>query len=394
MRKLAILFSILFAVIAYYLNNEVIFEIAKLFSDIFISLLKLISLPLVFLSIVSTISGLKDSIEIKVLLKKTLFYTLLTTIIAAFVALSFYLFIDPVRKNFISNTIESVSDSNHNYFSYLKSLIPSNFVQVFLENNVIGSILIAFLMGGAIISLSKEKQDILHQIFSALFDTLLRIAQGLLKFIPLAVWSFITCFLYELKGGSEFHSLFWYFACIMSANFVQAFVILPLLMWYKGISPIQTMKGVMPALTLAFFSKSSSATLPTTIECVQNQLKVPKKLSSFILPICTTVNMNACAAFILITVMFVAEMNGHTFSLSEMFIWIFLATGAAIGNAGVPMGCYFMATSYLVSMNVPLYIMGLILPIYTIIDMFETAINVWSDICITQIINKEFQTQE
>ncbi|WP_264375867.1 MULTISPECIES: dicarboxylate/amino acid:cation symporter [unclassified Wolbachia] len=394
MRKLAILFSILFAVIAYYLNNEVIFEIAKLFSDIFISLLKLISLPLVFLSIVSTISGLKDSIEIKVLLKKTLFYTLFTTIVAAFVALSFYLFIDPVRKNFISNTIESVSDSNHNYFSYLKSLIPSNFVQVFLENNVIGSILIAFLMGGAIISLSKEKQDILHQIFSALFDTLLRIAQGLLKFIPLAVWSFITCFLYELKGGSEFHSLFWYFACIMSANFVQAFVILPLLMWYKGISPIQTMKGVMPALTLAFFSKSSSATLPTTIECVQNQLKVPKKLSSFILPICTTVNMNACAAFILITVMFVAEMNGHTFSLSEMFIWIFLATGAAIGNAGVPMGCYFMATSYLVSMNVPLYIMGLILPIYTIIDMFETAINVWSDICITQIINKEFQTQE
>lgn len=323
MRKLAILFSILFAVIAYYLNNEVIFEIAKLFSDIFISLLKLISLPLVFLSIVSTISGLKDSIEIKVLLKKTLFYTLFTTIVAAFVALSFYLFIDPVRKNFISNTIESVSDSNHNYFSYLKSLIPSNFVQVFLENNVIGSILIAFLMGGAIISLSKEKQDILHQIFSALFDTLLKIAQGLLKFIPLAVWSFITCFLYELKGGSEFHSLFWYFACIMSANFVQAFVILPLLMWYKGISPIQTMKGVMPALTLAFFSKSSSATLPTTIDCVQNQLKVPKKLSSFILPICTTINMNACAAFILITVMFVAEMNGHTFSLSEMFIWIF-----------------------------------------------------------------------
>lgn len=394
MRKLAIFFSILFAVVAYYLNNEVIFEVAKLFSDIFISLLKLISLPLVFLSIVSTISGLKDSIEIKVLLKKTLFYTLLTTIIAAFVALSFYLFIDPVRKNFISNTIESVSDSNHNYFSYLKSLIPSNFVQVFLENNVIGSILIAFLMGGAIISLSKEKQDILHRIFSALFDTLLRIAQGLLKFIPLAVWSFITCFLYELKGGSEFHSLFWYFACIMSANFVQAFVILPLLMWHKGISPIQTMKGVMPALTLAFFSKSSSATLPTTIECVQNQLKVPKKLSSFILPICTTVNMNACAAFILITVMFVAEMNGHTFSLSEMFIWIFLATGAAIGNAGVPMGCYFMATSYLVSMNVPLYIMGLILPIYTIIDTFETAINVWSDICITQIINKEFKTQE
>ncbi len=393
MHKFAILFSILLAIVAYYLNNEIIFEIAKLFSDIFISLLKLISLPLVFLSIVSTISGLKDSIEIKVLVKKTLFYTLLTTIIAAFVALSFYLLIDPARKNFISNTIGSINSNNHSYFSYLKSLIPSNFVQVFLENNMIGSILIAFLMGGAIVSLSKEKQDILYQVFSALFDTLLKIAQGLLKFIPIAVGSFTTCLLHELKGGSEFYSLFWYFVCIMSANFVQAFLILPLLMWYKGISPIQTLRGVMPALTLAFFSKSSSATLPTTIDCVQNKLKVPKKLSSFILPICTTINMNACAAFILITVMFVAEMNGYAFSLSEMLIWIFLATGAAIGNAGVPMGCYFMATSYLVSMNVPLHIMGLILPIYTIIDMFETAINVWSDICITQIINKECNSE-
>ncbi|MDU8909343.1 cation:dicarboxylase symporter family transporter, partial [Wolbachia endosymbiont of Drosophila bocqueti] len=173
MHKFAILFSILLAIVAYYLNNEIIFEIAKLFSDIFISLLKLISLPLVFLSIVSTISGLKDSIEIKVLVKKTLFYTLLTTIIAAFVALSFYLLIDPARKNFISNTIGSINSNNHSYFSYLKSLIPSNFVQVFLENNMIGSILIAFLMGGAIVSLSKEKQDILYQVFSALFDTLL-----------------------------------------------------------------------------------------------------------------------------------------------------------------------------------------------------------------------------
>ncbi|MDD9336116.1 MAG: dicarboxylate/amino acid:cation symporter [Wolbachia sp.] len=389
MNKLAILFSIIFAVIVYYLGNEVIFEISRLLSDIFISLLKLISLPLVFLSIVSTISGLKDSTEIKNLVKKTLFYTLLTTMIAAFVSLFFYLLIDPARKNFISSTIESVNGNNHSYLSYLKSLIPSNFVQVFLENNIIGSISIAFLIGGAIISLSKEKQNILHQVFSALFDALLKIAQGLLKFIPIAVWAFITCFLHELKGGNEFYSLLWYFICIMSANFVQAFIVLPLLMWYKSVSPIQTFKGVIPALTLAFFSKSSSATLPTTIDCVQNKLNVPRKLSSFILPICTTINMNACAAFILITVIFVAEMNGYTFPLSEMFIWIFLATGAAIGNAGVPMGCYFMTTNYLVSMNIPLHIMGLILPIYTIIDMFETAINVWSDVCITQVINKE-----
>lgn len=394
MHKFSIFFAIFFALVAYYFNSEAIFDIAKLLSDVFISLLKLISLPLVFLSIVSTISGLKDSIEIKNLVKKTLFYTLFTTIVAATVALLLYLLINPAKINFISNATESVSSSKYNYFSHLKSLIPFNFVQVFLENNIIGGILLAFMIGSTVISLTKEKQEILHQVFSALFDVLLKIAQMLLKFIPFAVWSFVTCFLHELKGDNEFYSLLWYFTCIMSANFIQAFLILPLFMWYKGISPMQTLKGVMPALTLAFFSKSSSATLPTTINCMQSNLHVSKKLSSFILPICTTINMNACAAFILITVVFVGEVNRYAFSLSEMFVWIFLATGAAIGNAGVPMGCYFMATSYLVSMNIPLHVMGLILPIYTIIDMFETAINVWSDVCITRVIDKEYNSED
>ncbi len=389
MYRFTVLLSILFAVISYYLHNDFIFSAAKLTSDVFIGLLKLISLPLVFFSITSTISGLKDSVEIKTLTKKTLFYTLLTTMTAAFIALSIYLLVDPANKHFISHSVESISISNYSYLSYLRSLIPSNFIQVFLDNNVVGSILLAFLIGSALISLPTKKQDVLHQIFSALFDTLLIIARYILKFMPLAVWAFITCFLYEVKNSSEFYNIIWYILCISLANFIQAFVILPLLIWYKGISPIQTFKGVVPALVLAFFSKSSSATLSTTIECVQNKLKVPKKLSSFILPICTTINMNACAAFILTTVFFVSESNGYNFSLGEMFIWILLSTCAAIGNAGVPMGCYFMTTSYLISMKVPLNIMGIILPIYTILDMFETAINVWSDICITRVIHKD-----
>lgn len=390
MHKFSVLLSIILAVISYYLHNDFIFSGAKFISDIFISLLKLISLPLVFFSITATISGLKNSIEIKVLAKKTLFYTLLTTTVAALIALSIYLLISPANKHLAISSIENTNAKSHSYFSYLYSLIPSNFVQVFLDNNVAGSILLAFLIGFAVISLPLQKQDILHQIFSALFDTLLIMARHILKLMPLAVWAFITCFLYEIKGSREFYNIVWYLVCISLANLIQAFVILPLLVWYKGISPLQTFKGVIPALVLAFFSKSSSATLPTTIECVQNKLKVPKKLSSFILPICTTINMNACAAFILTTVLFVSESNGYNFSLSEMFIWILLSIGAAIGNAGVPMGCYFMATSYLISMKIPLNIMGIILPVYTILDMFETAINVWSDICITRVIHKEY----
>ncbi|UWI83102.1 dicarboxylate/amino acid:cation symporter [Wolbachia endosymbiont of Howardula sp.] len=390
MRIETLLCAILLAIIGYFTKSILIYECAKLCSDLFINLLKLISLPMVFLSIISTMSSLKHSLDFILIIKKTIFYTIVTTVIATFIALIFYLLLDPARHHIILN-IEDVNmvNSKCNYLLYLKSLIPSNIIQVFLENNMIGGIIIAFTIGGSIIHLTQDKQDILYTLSSALFDTLLNIVQGILKYMPFATWAFITCFLYEIKSSHELHNILYYVICIICANFVHAFVILPLLIWYKGISPIQTLKGVIPALTLAFFSKSSSATLPTTIACLHNKLNISKKLSSCILPICTTINMNACAAFIFITVIFVSELHGKIFSLYDMIIWILLATCAAVGNAGIPMGCYFMTTSYLISINIPISIMGLIMPIYTIIDMCETAINVWSDICITQIINKE-----
>ncbi|WP_044194767.1 dicarboxylate/amino acid:cation symporter [Ehrlichia japonica] len=385
-----ILIPIIFAIISYYMDQSWIIESAKVFGDIFINLLKLISLPVVFFSIASTISGLANLIEIKILIKKTIFYTISTTIIAATIALITYLLIDPSKKELIHNMLSTNELNAPDYLSYLISILPYNFIKVFLDNNVIGCVILAFLIGGALLLLpDKNKRKLLHKIFDALFDTFLEIAKLILKLMPIALWSFITILLYNLKEGYNISSILKYLLCIMIANFIQAFIVLPLLLKLKKISVIKTFRGVFPALTIAFFSKSSTATLPTTIRCTQDHLNIPKKISSFILPVCTTINMNACAAFILITVFFVSEMNEYTFSIGEMFLWVFLATGAAIGNAGVPMGCYFMAMSYLISMKVPLSIMGVILPIYTIIDMFETAINVWSDVCITQIVYKE-----
>jgi Na+/H+-dicarboxylate symporter len=118
------------------------------------------------------------------------------------------------------------------------------------------------------------------------------------------------------------------------------------------------------------------------------------KVANFTLPLCTTINMNACAAFILTTVLFVSMSNGIIFSAAEMFLWIFIATLAAIGNAGVPMGCYFLASAFLAAMNVPLNILGVILPFYTMIDMLESAINVWSDSCVAAVVDKEVAQDE
>jgi Na+/H+-dicarboxylate symporter len=158
----------------------------------------------------------------------------------------------------------------------------------------------------------------------------------------------------------------------------------------KGISPWTTFKAVSPALMMAFFSKSSSATLPLTMECNIKRNYIKPEIAKFCLPICSVINMNGCAAFILITVLFVASSTGMTFTNWELFFWVIMATLASIGNASVPMGCYFLASALLIGLQVPLQpLMGTILMVYLLIDMVETALNVWSDCVITKIIDTE-----
>ena len=140
---------------------------------------------------------------------------------------------------------------------------------------------------------------------------------------------------------------------------------------------------------MALFTKSSAATLPVTIETAENRLHVNNRISRFVLPICTTVNMNGCAAFILVTSLFVMQNAGIELSVSTMLIWLVISVVSAIGNAGVPMGCYFLTFSLMSGMGVPVAILGMILPIYTILDMIETAENVWSDSCVCAMTDKD-----
>ncbi|MBS0585611.1 MAG: cation:dicarboxylase symporter family transporter, partial [Verrucomicrobia bacterium] len=221
----------------------------------------------------------------------------------------------------------------------------------------------------------------------------LKMASVIVLFLPLGIWAFIAIFCKELQetGFAPYKSLFLYFSVVVLANLIQGLVVLPLLLKAHGFSPTKIFKGMLSAISLAFFSKSSSATLPVTMRCLRENLGVNEKVSSFSLPLCTTVNMNACAAFIFTTVIFVSMSAGHVFSIGQMLLWVFIATLAAIGNAGVPMGCYFLAGALLSGQGVPLELLGMILPLYALLDMLETAINVWSDACVTLVVAKEVE---
>lgn len=380
-----------------YLDVTFLNNIADASSETFIKLLKLISLPIIFLSICSTISGMRDFHEMRKIGRKVITYTIGTTIIAAAIALILFQLIQPA-KNAMHFAVEQAGNTpvdQPSYLSFVLNIIPSNLIQAFIDNNVIGIAFISILFSFAILLLPKEQKQFLHQLFSSLFAATLKVTGFIIYLMPIAIWAFTAILAKDLSQNfSHLNSLLLFLACVVGANLVQGLIVLPIFLKFKKLSPLKCAKGMAPALTLAFFSKSSNATLPVTLRSAEKNLGVSSKISSFTLPLCSVINMNGCAAFILTTVLFVSMVNGVTFSTFDLILWVFLATIAAIGNAGVPMGCFFLTSAFLIGMNIPIYMMGLILPFYTILDMIETTLNVWSDACIAIVVDKELSVKD
>ncbi len=369
---------------------------ADLAGEVFIRLLKLMSIPIIFFSVLSTLCSMGSLEEAGKLGGRVIRYTLLTTVIAATVALGLFIVIDPASAHITLPNIASDAEPavQVGYWRYVIEIIPTNILDPFVQGNVISVLFLALILSFAIIHLPTQRRERLQLLFDDIFSAIMTLTSGILKLIPVAVWAFMTAFVEKMSRGAVGSHLALYFTCILLANLIQAAIVLPLLLKTKGLSPLAIFKGMWPALTVAFFSKSSSASMPAAMDAAQNRLGVSSRIAGFSFPLCTTINMNACAGFILITVLFVAMLNGISFSPIELLAWIAIATIAAVGNAGVPMGCFLLASTLLASMNVPLELMGVILPVYALIDMLESAINVWSDACVTCIVDKEVAASE
>ena len=155
--------------------------------------------------------------------------------------------------------------------------------------------------------------------------------------------------------------------------------------------------GMLKSGDRLFFSRGmliGTGTLPVTMASAENRLGIRRPVSRFVLPICTTINMNGCAAFILLTVVYLMQNAGADITFGTIAAWVLISTIAAVGNAGVPMGCFFLSASLLASMNVPILLMGVILPFYAVIDAVETTLNVWSDSCVAAMVNKDLYGEE
>ena len=370
-----------------FLDLSLVQKGAAIIATVFVKMLKLISLPMIFLAIVSTVTQITSLIETGRIIKKILKYTLLTTLIAATIGFLLFVILQPVQTEEV--TLNSIQIQG-NYLTFFLKIIPDHLMQPFMDNNVLGMSFLAAVFSCAVLKLPTSQSALLRDFFKALFDALLKITTALMRLMPIGVFAFTIEFMHHLREGKEHvNRLLLYASCVVGANLIQGFIVLPLFLKLKGHFPWRAASKMFPALTMAFFSKSSSATLPLTLSCAKERLGVSSKTADFALPLCSIINMNGCAAFILITLFFVSSSEGMVWTIGEMIPWIALSTLAAIGNAGVPMGCFYLATAFLMGMGISIKQMGMILPLYSFFDMLETALNVWSDSCVTLVVDRE-----
>lgn len=371
-------------------------QLMTFIAQVYTRLFQLLAVPTIVLAVISTFAtfGSRGSGKI---FGTTLVYTLLTTFAAAVVGAVLYVLIAPGNLPLESITLSSetsVATQEMSYADHLLSVIPNNIVRPFIEGNVLSLLLLAFAVG---IGLSKlpesENKAVVVKGILGLQELLFLLIRGLIWTLPLGIVAFSAQLSAQLSAGIVADSIGRYVLVILGGNLLQFFVVLPLFLLARGINPLRTLSKMMPAVLMALFTKSSAATLPVTMETAEERLGLRRQIARFVLPLCTTINMNGCAAFILVTSLFVMQHGGTPITLPTILIWILISVVSAVGNAGVPMGCYFLTLSLMSGIGAPITVLGIILPIYTIIDMVETAENVWSDSCVAAMVNREIKSE-
>lgn len=379
-----------------WMNNPGLNELFNFVASVFTRLFQFIAVPTITLAVITTLAALGSNKNTGRIFAHAVTYTLLTTICAAAVGLALYLWIQPgnISADLIGAGVAQVPEKlgKITYYDHFLSIIPNNLLQPFLSGNVLSVMLIAAAVGLALAFMPKtENRDAFLKILLAFQEVLFTLIRALLWILPVGILAFAAQLAAQIEAGVIVGALGKYTAIVIGGNLIQFFIVIPLFLIARGLNPITVFKKMSPAVMVALFTKSSAGTLPVTLASAEQNLKANTAVSRFVLPICTTINMNGCAAFILVTSLFLMQNAGMELSLGEMIGWLFIAVLAAVGNAGVPMGCYFLTLSLMSSIGAPIGLMGVILPIYTIIDMIETAENVWSDSAVCAMTDKDLQ---
>lgn len=365
-------------------------------ATVYTRLFQFVAIPTIALAVTTTLARFGTQKDTGRIFRHTLTYTLLTTMAAAAVGMLLYRIISPDNLPLeaiqgdtgIDSVKQELGDAS--YMDYIIGIVPDNVLRPMVEGNVLSLLLIAVAVGIALARMPEtdSKRTLMNGLYG-LQNLVSTLIHWLIDILPIGIVAFAAQLSAEVTAGTVVTSIGKYVAVILGGNLLQFCVVLPLFLMARGLNPIRVARAMTPAVLMALFTKSSAATLPVTIQSAEERLGVDSRVARFVLPICTTINMNGCAAFIFVTSLFVMQNGGVEITWGTMIMWLFISVIAAIGNAGVPMGCYFLTLSLMSGVGAPIAIMGIILPVFTVLDMIETAENVWSDSCVAAMTDRD-----
>jgi proton glutamate symport protein len=371
---------------------------------LFMNALKMIIVPLIMASIITGVSGMGGTSGLGRLGGKTMLYYITTSLFAILTGLMFVNLLTPgivngqparhvlgLSEQAAAQVAEKVSGhSAADLSDVFLSMVPPNVIQAAADGQMLGLIFFSLLFGFFITRIDGERAALLNSFWQGVADVMMGITDLIMKFAPLGVFALVAKTVAGI-GTDEIDdlvvSLGTFTLSVLLALAVHTLVTLPLMLRFLGrVNPLAHFAAMMPALLTAFSTASSSATLPLTMECVQDNARVSKRTSSFVLPLGATVNMDGTALYECVAAMFIAQAYGLQLDFVTQFTVVLVALLTSIGVAGIPAASLVAITIILATIGLPAEAIGLILAVDRILDMFRTSVNVFSDSCGAVII--------
>ena len=396
-----------FALIAIRINGGVQFtkDWIKPFGNMFINMLKLIAVPLILASLIKGVSDLKDVSKLSRMGLRSVVLYLFTTVFAVCLGLVIVNIINPgksisedTRTQMLANygvdatkkKQEAVQQQGAGPLKFLEDIVPDNIVKAASSNSMMLQVIFfALFLGVALIMIPPNKAKPVKDFFDSFNDVILKMIDIIMLAAPVGVFALMAALVAESPGWEIFKALGQYAITVLIGLIILIFIFYPTLIYlFTRRNPVQFIKQVSPAQLLAFSTSSSAATLPVTMESVEKRVGVDNEVSSFVLPIGATVNMDGTSLYQAVAAVFIAQAFGMDLSLTAQLGIIVTATLASIGSAAVPSAGMVMLVIVLAQAGIPEAGLALIFAVDRPLDMVRTVANVTSDCTVATIVAK------
>lgn len=380
--------------------NVSFLSVLTFFGSLFLNALKMLIVPLVVSSIIVGMMELQPD-SLGRLGSKTLIYYASTSLIAILIGLTVVNLLQPgIVDGVPAKDVIGLSSETDSVISKVEGrgtgdiaevflrMIPANIVSAAANGQMLGLIFFALLFGYFLSHLEGSLAATQKQFWKGLLEIMMQMTNLVMKFSPIGVFA-LVCKVVISSGVDAFAPLAVFFVAVVLALAIHFLVFLPaVLRFIANVNPLNHYKAMLPALLTAFSTSSSSATLPITIDCVENRAGVSNRVSGFTLPLGATVNMDGTALYECVAAMFIAQAYGLQLDIVTQFTIVLIALLTSIGVAGIPSASLVAISIILAAIGLPLEAIGLILVVDRVLDMCRTAVNVFSDSCAAVTIAK------